>query len=156
LICQKILPFVAKKKLARFCDIFCERNVFSIAESEEILLRAREHGLKLKLHVDELAEGFGGAELAAKLNATSADHLVLVYKAGIRALAESFTVAVLLPATTFFLAKDRYAPAREIIDADIPVALATDLNPGSSNTENLQAVMTLAAVKLKMSPAEIL
>lgn len=156
LLCEKILPAIAKKKLAVFCDIFCEKNVFDREASSRILLRAKDLGFALKLHVDELAENFGGAELAAELQAVSADHLVMTSDAGILALAQSQTVAVLLPATTFFLAKDRFARARAMIDAGCAVALASDLNPGSSNTESLQVVATLAAIKLKMSPAEIL
>ena len=156
LLCEKILPQIFKKKLAKFCDIFCEKDVFTIEESKKILTRAKELGFSLKLHVDELADNFGGGELAAELKAVSADHLVLVSKDGIQKLAQAKTAAVLLPATTFFLGKERYAPARSLIEEGVPVALATDLNPGSSNTESLQVVMTLAALKLKMTPEEIL
>jgi len=156
LLCDEIMPKISEKKLARFCDIFCEKDVFTIEESRKILERARELDFSLKLHVDELAENFGGAELAADLKSLSADHLVLVSEKGIKSLAQSDTVSVLLPATTFFLGKERYAPARDLINQGASVALATDLNPGSSNTESMQVVMTLAALKLKMSPEEII
>lgn len=156
LLCDTMLPEIAELRLARYCDIFVEKNVYSIEESRRILRRAREVGFELKLHADELAEGFGGAELAAEMQAVSADHLVMISEGGMEALARAGTLAVLLPATTFFLGKSRFAPARRMLEKNLAVALATDLNPGSSNTESLQAVMTLAAVHLKMSPEEIL
>src|SRR5207244_2881636 len=149
---KEMLPEVARRKLADFCDVFCETGVFSIAESERILDRARDLGLKLKLHADELTP-LGGAELAARLGAVSADHLLCITPAGVEALARSSTVATLLPATAFFLGA-AYAPARRLIGEGVPVALATDCNPGSCPTENLPLVGSMACMQMKMLPAE--
>jgi imidazolonepropionase len=131
-----MLPAVAEEGLARFCDVFCDEGAFTPAEAETILLRAGELGLGLKLHADEFS-GLGGARLAARLGAVSADHLVAVDAAGIEALAAGPTVATLLPGTSFFLRLGRFAPARRLVDAGATVALATDFNPGSSMTQNL-------------------
>ena len=148
---DEVLP--ALRPLAEFADVFCEAHVFGVEESRRILLRARELGYGLKLHADEL-EATGGAELAAEVGAVSADHLAKTGPAGIAALARSDTVAVLLPGTSFYLGKGVHAPARAMLDAGVAVALATDLNPGSSLTESMPMVMTLACVNLKMTPAE--
>jgi len=148
-----MLPAIARDGLARCCDVFCEPGVFSVAEAREILLAARQHGLALKLHADEL-EGTGGAELAAELGALSADHLASVSAAGIAALARSDTVAVLLPATLLFLGKTRQAPARRLIEAGAAVALATDFNPGTSPTVSLPFVMMLGVSQLGLRHAE--
>lgn len=154
------LPGVAAQGRAVFCDVFCEQGVFSADQSRRILLAARGYGIEPRLHADELAPS-GGAELAAELGAASADHLATPSDAGIEALAraaltEHPVVATLLPATTWFLMKDHDAPARRLIDAGVPVALGTDFNPGTSPTPSLPLVMTLAAVRLGMSPAEAL
>ncbi len=153
LVKEKMIPEVATRRLAEFCDVFCEEGVFSVEESREILLAAKKAGLKLKLHADELAAG-GGSLLAAELGAISADHLVFVSQEGIQAMAETGVVAVLLPGTTFHLGLKRYAPARRIIEAGLPVALATDLNPGSCMTESMPMVITLACLEMRMLPAE--
>lgn len=153
LLIGEMIPKVATEKLAEFCDIFCEEGVFSVEESRRILEAARRKGMKLKLHADELTSS-GGAELAAELGAISADHLVHVSEEGIKALAKSGTVAVLLPGTSFSLNKGQYAPARKMIEAGVAVALSTDCNPGSSYTESLQIIVTLAALHLGMSAAE--
>jgi imidazolonepropionase len=155
LVTDEMLPRVAERKLARFCDVFCEEHVFTVDETREICAAARRHGLGIKLHADELA-GTGGAELAAELGATSADHLMAVSDAGIDALARSQTVAVLLPGTSFFLGMKRFAPARRMIDAGCAVALATDCNPGSSMCENPQQVVTIACIGLRLRPIEAL
>jgi imidazolonepropionase len=155
LICDDMLPKVAARGLAKFCDVFCEEHVFTPDETRTICRRAKELGLAIKLHADELA-GTGGAELAVELGATSADHLMAVSDAGIAALATSSTVAVLLPGTSFFLGMKRFAPARKMIDAGCAVALATDCNPGSSFTENPQEVVTIACVGLRLRPIEAL
>lgn len=139
--------------LARFCDVFCEPGVFSAEEARRVLGAARRAGLGLKLHADEFRPS-GGAELAAELGATSADHLAAVGARGIRALARAGTVAVLLPATTCFLGAAREAPARRLIAEGVPVALGTDFNPGTSTVLGLPLVMTLAVARLRMSPAE--
>lgn len=135
-VVDEMLPAVAGEGLARFCDVFCDEGAFTLAETETILGRAAELGLGLKLHADEFA-GLGGARLAARLGAASADHLVAIDEAGIEALAGAPTVATLLPGTSFFLRLGRFAPARRLVDAGATVALATDFNPGSSMTQNL-------------------
>jgi imidazolonepropionase len=155
LVCEEMIPTVAREGLARCCDVFCEPGVFSPTESRQILSAARRHGLALKLHADEL-EGSGGAELAAELGALSADHLAAVSDAGIRALAASATVAVLLPATMVFLGKRNQAPARRLIEAGAAVALATDFNPGTSPTMSLPLVMALGVSQLGLRHAEAL
>jgi len=153
LVCEEMIPAVARERLATSCDVFCEPGVFTLAEARAVLMAARGHGLGLKLHADEL-DGAGGAELAAELEALSADHLGAVSDAGIRALAASQTVAVLLPATMTFLGKRHQAPARRLIDAGAAVALATDFNPGSSPTPSLPLVMALAVSQLGVRHAE--
>ncbi len=155
LVVNEMIPAVAEEKLAVFCDVFCEKHVFTVAQSERILLAARDHGLIPKLHADELYYT-GGAELAARVGAISADHLVEISDTGIAAMQQAGVVPVLLPGTTFFLGKTRYAPARKMLDAGMPVALATDFNPGSSMTQNMQLMLTIAGLYLKMSPAEAL
>jgi len=148
-----MLPEVARRQLATFCDVFCERGVFSVAESERILTRARDLGLRLKLHADELSD-LGGAELAGRLGAASADHLLCISDKGIDALAAGETVATLLPGTALFLGL-AYAPARRLIERGAAVALASDCNPGTSPTENLPLVGSLACTQMKMLPAEV-
>ena len=153
LVIEQMIPQVAP--LAEFNDVFCEPSVFTLAESEAILRAGLAHGLVPKLHADEL-EPYGAAELACRLGAVSADHLMYVSDAGVRALAASDTVAVLLPATTFGLASTQWAPARRLLDAGAAVALATDFNPGSSYCESMQAVWSLACSMLRMTPDEAL
>jgi imidazolonepropionase len=155
LVVEEMLPAVARDGLAQSCDVFCEPGVFSVAEARDILVAARNHGLTLKLHADEL-EGSGGAELAAELGAVSADHLAGVSDSGIRALAASQTVAVLLPATMSFLGRQRQAPARRLLEAGAAVALASDFNPGSSPTVGLPFVMSLAVSQLGLRHSEAL
>lgn len=154
-VIEEMLPAVSREGLARCCDVFCEPGVFTTAESRAVLAAARRHGLALKLHADEL-EGSGGAELAVELGALSADHLAGVSEAGIRALARSDTVAVLLPATMSFLGRPRQAPARRLVEAGAAIALATDFNPGSSPTVSLPFVMSLAVSQLGLRHAEAL
>lgn len=149
-----LLDEIKSEKLAEFADIFCETGVFTIEQSRVFLQKAAEKGFGLKIHADEI-DPLGGAELAASLCAASADHLLASSDAGIKRLSESDTVAVLLPGTTFYLGKDHYARARKMIDEGVAVALATDFNPGSCVTENLQFIMALAALKLKMTAEEI-
>ena len=153
ILIEEMIPKVASDRLAEFCDIFCEEGVFNIEESRRIMSAAREHGLKLKFHADELAST-GGAELAAELGAVSADHLVFISDKGIQAMARAGTVAVLLPGTSFSLAHGHYAPARKMIESGLAVALSTDCNPGSSFTESLPLMITLAALNYKMTAAE--
>lgn len=155
LLIHELLPVVVAENLARFADVFCEPGVFTIEETRAILTASRSAGLGLKLHADEL-EPHGGAELAAELEAVSADHLAAISETGTAALAKSGTVATLLPGTMFFLGRERQAPARALIDAGVPVALATDFNPGTSPTANFPLMLTLGVSQLRMSAAEAL
>ena len=153
LVIHKMLPRVAEEQLAESCDIFCERGYFDIADSEKILRAAQEHGLRLRMHVDQLANS-GGAFLAARLRAATADHLEQVNAAEITALAEAGVQPVLLPGSVYALGKTRYPPAREMIQAGLGVVLATDFNPGSSPTPSMPMVLSLASTQMKMTPAE--
>lgn len=153
LVAREMIPRVAAGKLARFADVFCETGVFTPAESRTILDAARAHGLGLKLHADELTSS-GGAELAAALAATSADHLAAISDDGIAALAAAPTVATLLPGTMLFLGRPAHAPARRLLEAGVAVALATDFNPGTSPTPNFPLVLTLGVSQLGLSVAE--
>lgn len=150
----RLFEVINEEELAEFVDIFCETGVFTIEQSRKFLQQAKEKGFGLKIHADEI-DPLGGTEMAVSLGAASADHLVAASDEGIRQLAEGDTVAVLLPGTTFYLGKDHYARARKMIDEGAAVALATDFNPGSCVTENLQMIMSLGALKLKMSAEEI-
>ncbi|MBD3308769.1 imidazolonepropionase, partial [candidate division KSB3 bacterium] len=149
---EDVLPVVAERSLAEFCDVFCEQNVFSVEQSRRLLRRAQELGLRLKLHADEIVR-LGGAELAAELGAISADHLLQASDEGIATLAEARVVATLLPGTAFSL-KEPYARARAMIDRGCAVALATDMNPGSCFTESIPLIFALAALYMQMSPEE--
>ncbi len=150
---NELFPAVGRESLATFADVFCELGVFDSAESRRILDATVECGMKIKLHADELNDG-GAAALAADLGATSADHLAAISPQGIDALAQSSTVATLLPATMLFLGTGRQAPARKLIEAGAAVAIATDLNPGTSPLQSFPLVMTLAISELRMSAAE--
>ena len=154
LIVKKMIPGVAEKKLAEFCDIFCEDHVFNLEETETILSAAHDAGLKLKIHADQLTFS-GGTELAAKMNAVSVDHLDFISPKGIEMIKLSHTIPVLLPGAVFFLGLQRYAPARKLIDSGLSVALATDFNPGSCMTESMPLMMTLGCVYMKMSSSEV-
>lgn len=154
-VCEEIVPAAAEEGLARFCDAFCEEGVFSAEESRRVLAAGVRHGLAPRLHADEFVDS-GGARLAAELGALSADHLMAVSPAGIEALACSQVTAVLLPGTSFFLRQHRYAPARRLIEAGVPVALGTDCNPGSSHTESMPMVLVLAVFELGLSVEESL
>ena len=154
-VIEDMLPKIVAEGLAEFCDVFCEPGVFSVDSSERILVKAKELKLRLKMHADEL-DSAGGAELAAKLGVISADHLLQASDEGISALAKQGVIAVLLPATSFNLAKNSYARARAMISAGVPVALATDSNPGSSPTESMPLVLTLASLYLRLTPEEAL
>ncbi len=154
-IVEEMIPLVARRGLAEYCDVFCEQGVFTVAESRHILETARQHGLLARIHADEL-HASGGAELAADLGTVTADHLLKVTPEAIIALKRARVIPVLLPLTTFFLRKDQYAPARNFIDQDCPVALATDFNPGSSMSQNMQLLWSIAALKMGLLPAELL
>lgn len=149
---NEVLPYVVDRELADFCDVFCEEGVFSIEQSERILVAAREQGLKLKIHADEIVN-LGGAKLAAKLKTTSADHLLMASDEGIREMELNNVVATLLPGTAFSL-KENYARAKYMIDNNLAVALATDFNPGSCFTESIPLIIALATLYMNMSIEE--
>lgn len=150
LVIDEMLP--KTKGLARFCDVFCEKGIFTAAQSNKILTAGKQYGLLPKIHADEIFDT-GGAALAAKVGAISADHLLQSSEAGLRAMAQQQVTGVLLPATPFCLMMQQYAPARRIINIGVPVALATDLNPNCW-TENMQFIIQLACLKMQMTPAE--
>lgn len=153
LVIDEMLPAVAEEELAEFCDVFCEEGAFTPGESERILGRAAELGLRLKIHAEEFTP-LGGAELASRLGATSADHLVAVDDRGIAALGSSPTVATLLPGTSLFLKLGRHAPGRALADAGATLAVATDFNPGSSMSQNLPLMVPLSCLNLGLTIAE--
>lgn len=153
-LCQDILPMVAEERLAEYCDVFCETGVFNVAQSRRILEKAKTLGFSLKIHADEI-DAIGGTELAGALHAVSAEHLIATDEQGMDALARGGVIAALLPATSFYLNKN-YARARDMINKDIPVAIASDFNPGSCPSYNLQFCMNLAYLRYRMTPAEIL
>jgi imidazolonepropionase len=155
LLIQEMIPRVAADKLAEFCDVFCEEKAFNFEESRKILETGKRYGLKLKIHADQLSSG-GGAELAAELGAHSADHLEYVSPSGIERMAEKGVTAVVLPGASFFLSMKKFPPAREMIEKGVGVALATDLNPGSSMTESLPLIMTMGCTMFRMSPREVI
>jgi imidazolonepropionase len=154
LVLERMIPYVGKKKLAAFCDVFCEKGYFEIAESEKILIEAKKWGMSPKVHAEEL-HPLGGAELAARVGATSADHLEHVTQQGIAALREAGVVATLLPGVSFFL-NHGYAPARALIDSGVAVAIASDFNPGSCMSFSMPMMMTIACTQMRMTPEEAL
>jgi len=145
IICDEMIPEIAEKKLAEFCDVFCEKGYFDTTQSKKILETAKSYGLIPRLHADEFIDS-GAAELAGEINAVSADHLMAVSKKGIQSLAENNVIATLLPGTTLFLSKNEYTNGRELIDSGIEVALATDFNPGSCTINSLPIIMSLAVL----------
>ena len=155
ILCNEMIPAVAAHGIAKFCDIFTEAHVFSIEESFKVLSAAASHGLKLKMHADEI-EPIGGAELAAKMGCISADHLGAASDDGIIAMKEAGVIPVLLPGTLFSLRSKSYARARFMIENDLAVAIATDYNPGSCNCDSMSMVITLACLQMNMSPEEAL
>jgi len=155
ILINDMIPKTVQAGLAHFCDVFCEAGVYTPQETQSILEAARSHGLKLRFHADEFVST-GGAELAARLGALSADHLMAISESGIQALAGSDTVATLLPGTTFFLGSNTWAPARKMLDTGITLALATDFNPGSNMSLSMPFIMTLAVIYLHLTPLEAL
>lgn len=154
LLVEEIMPKVKELDLAEFCDVFCEEGVFSVEESDYILSKAKEMGYKLKIHADEIVP-IGGAELAAKLGCISADHLMAASEQGLKDMAEKGVIANILPGTSFNLNKPS-ANCRKMIDLNVPISLSSDYNPGSCPSENLQFVMQLGCLNLKMTPNEVL
>jgi imidazolonepropionase len=150
---DEIIPAVAEAKLAVFCDAFVEQGAFTTDEVRTILGAGRKHGLRPRLHVDQMSAG-GGAELAAELGAATADHLEQISTQGIEALRRANVTAVLCPTSTFYLRMDRYAPGRALWDAGVNIALATNVNPGSAMSENLSLAISLACLRNGLSPEE--
>lgn len=155
LMTQKVIPYISQEKLAEFIDCFCEDGVFSATESRAILNRGKELGLKIKIHADEI-KPIGGSELAGEIGAVSAEHLVSASEEGMISLRDNGVIPVLLPATSFYLMLRKYADARKMIKLNLPVALATDYNPGTCPTESMQTVMTFACFGMGMTPCEII
>jgi imidazolonepropionase len=155
LVLEEMIPAVAGQGLAEFGDVFCEEGVFTVEESRRVLLATREHGMKLRIHADELV-WTGGAELAAELGARSADHLGFISETGMAALASASCVATLLPSATYYLRLGRYAPARSIIEAGAPVALASDVNPGGGLSPSLPFAMSIGCFSMGLALEEAL
>jgi len=153
LVIDQMLPRIAKEKLAEFCDVFCERGYFEVEQSRRILTAARKLGLKLRIHADQLSN-FGGAKLAAELEATTADHLEKTDRDGIAAMKSAGVQPILLPGSVYTLGSPDYPRAREMIQAGLAVVVATDFNPGSSPTPSMPMILSLACTQMKMSPAE--
>jgi imidazolonepropionase len=153
LLIDEMLPRVASEKLAEFCDVFCEPGYFDLEQSRKILMAAKQAGLKLRMHADQLTNS-GGAKLAAELKATTADHLEKADEQGIAALKSAGVQPVLLPGSVYALGSTGYPRAREMIEAGLAVVLATDFNPGSSPTPSMPMILSLACTQMKMSPAE--
>ncbi|MBQ6402190.1 MAG: imidazolonepropionase [Firmicutes bacterium] len=154
MMCEVLMPEVQRQGLAEFCDIFCEDSVFNAEQSRKYLEKARDLGFALKIHADEI-EAIGGSQLAGELGAVSAEHLIAIEEDGMDAMAEGGTTAMLLPATSFYLGKT-YAPARTMVEKGIPVAIASDFNPGSCPSLNLQFAINLGCLKYKLTPEEVL
>lgn len=154
MLCEELMPQVREQGLAEFCDIFCEDSVFNAAQSRRYLEKARDLGFSLKIHADEI-EAIGGSQLAGELGAVSAEHLIAIEEDGMDAMAEGGTTAMLLPATSFYLDKT-YAPARTMVEKGIPVAIASDFNPGSCPSLNLQFAINLGSLKYRLTPEEVL
>jgi len=160
MVVKKMIPTIAKHKIARFCDAFCEQGAFTVEQCRKVLLAGKEHGLLPKLHADQLSHT-GATEMAAEVGAVSVDHLDHISEAGIAALVPTpekprVPVAVLLPGATFFLGEGGHAPARRLLEAGARVALSTDFNPGSSPTENLWLMATMGCSQLRMSAEEVI
>lgn len=153
LVINEMLPRVTEEKLAEYCDVFCEEDVFTIDEARQILSAAHCHGLGLRVHADQLTLS-GGAKLAAELNAATADHLEHTDATGTAALKAANVQPVLLPGSVYALGSNHYPAAREMIDAGLAVVLATDFNPGSSPTPSMPMILSLACTQMKMTPAE--
>lgn len=155
MVIEEMIPEAGRRQLASFCDVFCETGVYTRDEAERVLRAGLEHGLRPRVHADQLSDT-GGAALAAELGAISADHLEFTGEEGMARMAEAGVVAVLLPGCVFFLGSGPWPAARRMIDSGLEVALATDFNPGSCMTQSLPLVMTMACTMMRMTPAEAL
>jgi len=154
-VCNRMIPHVAENNLAEFCDIFVEKGVYTVEDADRVLKTGIRHGLAPKIHADQMTPG-GGAQVAARLGAVSADHLDYTDTEGMQALARAGVVGVLLPGAVFFLGLNRYPPARDMIAAGVPLALSTDFNPGSCMSLNIHLMMTIACVRCRMTIPETL
>ena len=154
LVCEEMMPAVKEQGIAQFCDVFCEADTFSVEESRQVLEAGLKYGLRPKIHADEI-EAIGGSQLAGELGAISAEHLIVCPPEGIESMAKGGVIACLLPATSFNLGST-FAPARDMVKAGVPVAMATDFNPGSCPCLNLQFVINLGCLKYKLTPDEVL
>lgn len=154
LVCEEMMPLVKEQGVARFCDVFCEADTFTVEESRKILEAGKKYGLRPKIHADEI-EAIGGSLLAGEIGAISAEHLIVCPPEGIASLAKGGVVACLLPATSFYLGA-AFAPARDMVSAGVPVAMASDFNPGSCPCLNLQLVINLGCLKYRLTPEEVL
>jgi len=154
MLCDEVIPEVRRRGLAQFCDVFCEDSVFDAEQSRRYLEAARSQGFELKIHADEI-EDIGGSKLAGEMEAISAEHLIAAGDEGMDSMAKGGTSAMLLPATSFYLGKN-YAPAKTMIEKGIPVCIASDFNPGSCPSLNLQLAINLGYLKYRMTPEEIL
>ncbi len=151
---DEVIPEVVEKDLAEYCDVFCEEGVFTAEESRKLMQYAKRSGLKPRVHADEI-ENIGCSKMAAEVEAVSAEHLVKTCEEDIEMMAKTGTIGILLPGTPFMLMEDEYSPARKMIEKEMPIALATDLNPNCW-TESMQMILTLACLQMKMSPSEAL
>ncbi len=151
---EEVIPEIADRGLAEYCDVFCEEGVFTADESRKLLESAKDNGLKARIHADEI-ENIGCSRMAAEIEAVSAEHLVKTCEEDIEMMAKSGTIGILLPGTPFMLMEDEYSPARKMIEKEMPIALATDLNPNCW-TESMQMIITLACLQMKMTPSEAL
>ena len=154
ILCEEMIPAVAEQKLAKFCDVFCETGFFTAEDSRKILEAGKKYGMIPKIHADEI-EPIGGSQLTCEVGAISAEHLIVCPPEGIAAMAKGGTIACCLPATSFYLGAT-YAPARDMVNAGVPVAMASDFNPGSCPCLNLQFVINLGCLKYKLTPEEVL
>lgn len=154
ILCEEMIPAVAEQGLAKYCDVFCETGVFTAEESRRVLEQGKKYGLLPKIHADEI-DPIGGSQLAGEIGAVSAEHLIVCPPEGIASMAKGGTVACLLPATSFYLGS-AFAPARDMISAGVPVAMASDFNPGSCPCLNLQLVINLGCLKYRLTPEEVL
>lgn len=153
-IIQDMLPKVKAENLAEFCDIFCEKNVFTADESRHLLSKAKEMGFKLRIHADEI-ESIGGVDVAAELQTVSAEHLMKATDEGIAKMSQAGVIGNLLPGTTFSLMEDTYAPAKKMLDAGMAITLSTDSNPGSCPTANIQFIMQLGCFQMGLTPIQV-
>ena len=154
LVCEEMMPLVAKQGIAKYCDVFCEADTFTVEESRQVLEAGKKYGLTPKIHADEI-EAIGGSQLAGEIGAVSAEHLIVCPTEGIASMAKGGVIACLLPATSFNLGAT-FAPARDMVNAGVAVAMATDFNPGSCPCLNLQFVINLGCLKYKLTPEEVL